>query len=148
MKKNILACLIIVILSGFTVTRGWNEEDNGYYMGPGMMWGGYYNNGYNNSGYYPGMMGCWGDDDWNNDTKSSLNLTTEQSNRWDNARSTGLINQQAVNDSISYYARQVHRLQQNKSAYVQQDMSYIKQILSPEQYTQFLERLINLDSGR
>lgn len=148
MKKTITGIVAVVILSGFVVGKAWNDNrGNGYYMGPGMMWGGDYDSD-NNGWYCPGEMGCWGNDDWNNRTKSDLNLTTQQQSSWDNARSSGIANQQLINDSIAYYARQVSRLQRNKSSYVQSDMNYIKQILTPDQYTRFLEKLFALDSDR
>ena len=108
-------------------------------MGPGMMWGEGYDAGY-------GMMGdCWDNDDWNNNNKSNLNLTQEQQNQWDNIRNKRREYQRAVNDSLNFYAQQIHRLQSRKSNLAKEDMSYIKSILTPEQYRLFLEKLLNLN---
>ncbi|MGL4292633.1 MAG: hypothetical protein ACRCSQ_03520 [Bacteroidales bacterium] len=144
MKKLVFCFFAVLFTCGISFAQNWgNGNQNGYYMGPGMMWDGH------DSWMGPGMMwGNWHNDNWQKQTRSSLNLTTEQQRKWDDIRSNGQQNQQAVNDSISRYAKEIYRLQQNRSNMVQQDMSLIKQILTPEQYTLFLEKLVNMDAGK
>ena len=88
------------------------------------------------------MYGNWDNNDWHRNTQSSLNLTQQQSNQWNNVRTQSQPSQQAINDSINYYVRQVQRLQKAKSNLVQSDLNRIKGILTPQQYTEFLEKLV------
>ena len=139
--KKIIGCFAFILLCSVSAfAQGWGGNrggNDGYYMGPGMMWGD------NDSWMGPGMMwGNWHNGDWHKKAKSSLNLTQQQSSQWDNVVQQSSQNQQAVNDSIKYYVSQIRRLQRDHSGRVQQDLNQIKQILTPEQYTQFLEQLV------
>lgn len=148
MKKFLLSVVLFsAVIATASAQDRWgngNGGNGGYYMGPGMMWGG-------NGGYYmgPGMMdGYWMDHDWHRHARSSLNLSKQQESQWDNVAQQGRSNQKAVNDSINYYVQQIQRLQKAKSDMVQQDLQQIKQVLTPEQYTQFLEKLVAGESGK
>ena len=138
MKKFIWCLVAFLSVAGITAAQGY------YCGGPGMMYGDWNNN--SNNGYYcdgPGMMyGNWGNSDWHKSTQSSLNLTQEQKNQWNNVTTQSQPSQQAINDSINYYVSQVQRLQKNRSSLVQSDLNRIKGILTPAQYTQFLEKLV------
>lgn len=133
--------LCIVLLIGMTGL----SYAQGYYMGPGMMWGDNNNRGGDDGGYYmgPGMMwGNWGNSDWHKNTQSSLNLTQEQKSQWNSVVKQSYPSQQSINDSINYYVKQVQRLQHTHSTLVQSDLNRIKKILTPQQYTTFLEKLV------
>ena len=74
-----------------------------------------------------------------------MNLSSNQQNQWDEQIKKGRKKQQAINDSIKYFVEQVYRLQKDRSVFVQEDLQAIKNILTPEQYQDFLERLIAKD---
>ncbi len=136
MKKKILFLSIFLSFTAIVLAQGY------YCGGPGMMYGDW-NNNYNNGNYcYGPAYGNWNNSDWHQQTQSSLNLTSEQTNKWNNITTQSQPSQQVINDSINYYVRQIERLQKNKSSLVQSDLNRIKTILTPEQYTQFLERLV------
>lgn len=108
-------------------------------MGPGMMW----NDGYGYGCSGPGMMwGNWGNNDWHKQTQSKLGLNQNQVSQWNNVTNSGQSRDKVTNDSIEYYVNQIRRLQREKSNNVQSDLNQIKQILTPEQYTQFLQELV------
>ncbi len=140
MKKFIIYIMTIASISGTAFASNGNDDNGGYrgyYMGPGMMWNG------NDYCYGPGMMGgYWMDNGWNNYGHKNLNLTQQQQSQWDNTVTQGRNNQQAINDSINYYVNEIKRLQRAKSPMVQDDLNQIRQILTPQQYTQFLEKLV------
>lgn len=136
MKRAILFVVVMIGLSIVTFAQDWKGNDN--YGYGGMMWG---NN--NDYCYGPGMMGgYWMDNGWHHYGQSSLNLNQQQKEQWNNVANKGRVNQQAVNDSINYYVNEIKRLQKNKSDMIQTDLNQIKQILTPAQYTQFLEKLV------
>ncbi len=137
--KKILFCLFAV----FATLTAVNAQDyNGYYMGPGMMYDG------GDYCYGPGMMGgYWMDNGWHRYGNQNLNLTQDQQSQWNNTYTQGKASQQAINDSINYYVAQIKRLERAKSPLVQDDLNQIKQILTPDQYTQFLEKLVTGNPG-
>ena len=138
MKK---LCLLIVALIGISFAASAQDwRGNGdYCYGGGMMW----NNDDNDYCYGPNMMGgYWMDNGWHQYGQSSLNLTQQQQQNWNNVANNGRVNQQAVNDSINFYVNQIRRLQKAKSDMVQADLDAIKEVLTPAQYTQFLEKLL------
>ena len=145
MKKLVCFFVFIISITGIGFAQDNYSSNNGYYMGPGMMWGnggGNWSSGSGSGSWGPGMMGYWMDHGWNDYGKSKLNLTQQQQSQWDNTVSQGRTSQQAINDSINYYVNEIHRLQQAKSPLVQDDLNQIRQILTPQQYTQFLEKLV------
>ena len=151
MKKFVagIVLFVAVVISAFA----WDNRNNqgyqgrgnegyggyggygGYYMGPGMMWG---DGGYGGCGY-------WQDSPYYQDARSGVNLSSNQQNQWDEQIQKGRKKQQAINDSIKYFVEQVYRLQKDRSVFVQEDLQAIKNILTPEQYQDFLERLIAKD---
>ena len=143
MKK---LCLLLMMLMGVSLpasSQDWrnsNNDNNDYCYGGGMMW----NNNNNDYCYGPNMMnGYWMDNGWHKYGQSSLNLTSQQQEQWNHVANNGRVNQQAVNDSINFYVSQIKRLQKEKSTYIQADLNQIKQVLTPAQYTQFLEKLVS-----
>ena len=88
------------------------------------------------------MGGYWMDNGWHQYGQRSLNLNSQQQNQWNDIANKGRVNQQAVNDSINYYVNEIKRLQKNKSSMIQTDLNQIKQVLTPTQYTEFLQKLV------
>ena len=82
------------------------------------------------------------DNGWHKYGNKNLNLSTEQKTKWDQVAKQGSQNAKISTDSLNYYVRQVQRLQREKSNQVNSDLERIKGILTPEQYTQFLEKLV------
>lgn len=149
MKRIILFFAVIFSMMISLSAQDWKSGDsNDSYYGPGMMWGngGDYGPGmmWGGNGYGPGMMGgYWMDNGWHDYGKSSLNLNKGQQQQWSNVANNGRQNQKAVNDSINYYVKEIQRLQKAKSSMVQTDLNEIKKVLTPQQYTQFLEKLVS-----
>ena len=142
MKKLYVFIMILMGVSLTASSQDWqnNNNNNDYCYGGGMMW----NNNNNDYCYGPNMMGgYWMDNGWHKDGQSSLNLNNEQKEQWNNVANQGRVNQQAVNDSINFYVNQIKRLQKTKSVFIQADLNQIKQVLTPAQYTQFLEKLVS-----
>ena len=141
MKKVFLIIAVLFNISTVISAQNWNNNNNDdYCYGGGMMW----NNGDNDYCYGPNMMGSgyWMDNGWHRYGQNSLNLTEQQQEKWNNLANNGRINQQAANDSINYYVAQIKRLQKTKSTMIQSDLNQIKSVLTPAQYTQFLEKLV------
>lgn len=142
MKKVLFS--IAMLLCSFTLAtaQSWSQNRNnndGYYMGPGMMW----NDGYGHGYMGPGMMwGNWGNNDWHKQTQTKLGLNQNQVSQWNKVTQNSQAQQKVANDSIEYYVNQIRRLQKDKSDKVQSDLNQIKQILTPEQYTQLLQELV------
>ena len=142
MRKVIVTFITLIALVLTVNGQDWKQGDNnsnGYWMGPGMMWDSA-SNGY---GYGPGMMGgYWMDNGWHQYGNKNINLSNEQKTKWDQVAQQGSQNAKISTDSLNYYVRQVQRLQREKSNQVNSDLERIKGILTPEQYTQFLEKLV------
>lgn len=142
MKKLFLSLAVFCCSLTFMSAQGWNNSNNYNnrdYMGPGMMW----NDGYGYGCYGPGMMwGNWGNHDWYKQTQSRLGLNQNQVSQWNRVTSNGQSRDKVSNDSIEYYVNQIRRLQRERSNNVQSDLNQIKQILTPQQYTQFLQELV------
>ena len=103
------------------------------------MWG--RNTKYNKRGQ--AIMGYYSmNNGWHKYGNENLNLTDEQKSQWNKIATNGEGNLKTANDSINYYVRQVHRLQQERSNQVNTDLEQIKKVLTPAQYTQFLEKLV------